>query len=191
MPPPGTGMLSVAASSGGSLRSLYARYNEVALRDPRTYPVGYLAADGETGAMAPFLWFRDEAELLRFVGTTELGLLRLAPLAHVEVLDGVGALARRERSLDRLGLGLTTAFRGWTEFLWVGDFADLCSGAGEIPCELRAELRAIGSRGETHAALAPEEIAELVGFLGMLATGCAAPDGGGSTAAASRPRTTA
>ncbi|MBM4244594.1 MAG: hypothetical protein FJ148_12360 [Deltaproteobacteria bacterium] len=183
-------MLSVVASTGGALHSLYERYNDAALRDPRTNPVGYLAADGETGAVAPFLWFRDGAELLRFVGTTELGLLRLAPLAHAEVLDDLGALAWRERDPDRLALGLTAAFRGWTEFLWVGRFLDLCRGDGEVPCEVRAELRALGSGSEADAALSPEEIPQLIGLLGMIASGCAAPGGGGSTVGPGGPRTT-
>lgn len=168
-------MLSVAASSGGSLRSLQERYREAALRDPRAYPVGYLAADGATGAVAPFLWFRDEAELLRFVGTTELGLLRLAPLAHVEVLDGIGALARRERTLDRLALGLTAAFRGWTEFLWVGNFDDLCHGDGEIPDGLRAELRCAAQAHDSSAPLAPEEIPPMIELLRSIAQTCGEP----------------
>lgn len=168
-------MLSVAASTGGSLRSLHARYNEAALRDPRTHPVGYLAADGETGAVAPFLWFRDEAEMLRFVGTVELGLLRLAPLAHVEVLDGVGALARRERTLDRLALGLTAAFRGWTEFVWMGDFTALCHGDGEIPEGLRAELRCAAQSSDPRAPLAPEEIPQMIELLRSIAQICREP----------------
>ena len=178
-------MLSVASTGG--MRSLYERYGEVARRDPRAFPVGYLASDGATGAVAPFLWFRDEAELLRFVGTTELGLLRLAPLAHVEVLDALGAVARRERDPDHLAMALTVAFRGWTEFLWTGSFSALCGGDGEIPSELRAEFRAARHGAASGAPLAPDEIADLVGFLGTIAGSYGQPPDAGALPPSRRP----
>ena len=172
-------MLSVVAGTGTALRSLHERYGEAALRDPRRFPVGYLAADGETGAVAPFLWFRDQAEMLRFVGTVEPGLLRLAPLVHVEVLDALGALARRERGLDRLAPGLTVAFRGWTEFPWVGTFGELCGGDGEIVAELRCTLRG----RDSDVALGPDEIPQMVELLRSIAHACGAPLVGGAPGA--------
>lgn len=163
---------SVAGTGKGVLTSLYARYAEVAGRDPREFPLGYLAADGATGAIAPFLWFRDQGELLRFVATTELGLLRLTPPVHVDVTRALAKLVRRQHRLDRLAAALTAAFDGWTEILWVGSFADLCGAADDVPAATRAELRRQRDGTELEAALTPEELPDMVGLLRTQAASC-------------------
>ncbi len=178
-------MLEAVAGKGG-LTSLYARYVAASRRDPREFPVGYLAADGATGAIAPFLWFRDQGELLRFVATTELGLLRLTPAAHVDVTRALAALVRRERPLDRLALALSTAFDGWTEILWVGSFADLCAAQDDVPAAARAELRWQRDGTEVDAALAPHEVTELVRLLRTQAESCCGPLAGAAAAGATR-----
>jgi len=178
-------MLRSVAGKGG-LTSLYARYGEAARRDPRAFPVGYLAADGTTGAIAPFLWFPDQGELLRFVATTELGLLRLTPPAHVDVTRALASILRRPRALDRLASALSAAFDGWTEVLWAGTFADLCSAPDGVPAALRAELRWTRDGTEVDAALAPHEVPELVALLRVQAQSCCGTLAGAAAAGATR-----
>jgi len=176
-------------SRNPSVPSLDARYCEVARRDPREFSFGYLAADGATGAVGPFLWFADLGELVRFVATTELGLLRLSPILHVGVTDALAATVRRERDVARLPLAFTAAFCGWTEFLWVGRFADLCEADGPVPAGLRAELRSTPHGCGSDDPLRPDEVPALVALLSAQAESCcgAGADGASQAAEVARP----
>lgn len=171
--------------------SLDQRYGEAARRDPRRFPVGYLAADGATGAVGPFLWFRDLGDLMRFVATIELGLLRLSPVPHARVTDALAAMVRRERDVTGLPLALSTAFRGWTEFLWVGRFIDLCHADGTIPTALRAELRSTPAGAGPDVPLDDGEVPDLLELLRVQAETCCGAPVETAEPAAGRARPTA
>ena len=49
---------------GRGFTGAVAAYREVALRDPRRYGFGYLAADPATGSPGAFLWFASAAEMV-------------------------------------------------------------------------------------------------------------------------------
>jgi hypothetical protein len=108
-------------------------YREAAGRDPRRFPLGYLASDPGTGAVGAFVWFATLGDLLGFLRTTEVDLLRLEPGeadAVVRWLDRTAGATRDVTRIDRDAL--SAAFAGWVEIAWLGTFGDLCERGGEF-----------------------------------------------------------
>jgi len=145
-----------------------AAYERAARRDPRIASFGYLAADPATGAVAPFLWFATFGEMLEFLQTAEVALLRFDEADRRRVTASLARAVAGRRSVGRLDRErLTAAFEGWSEVLWLGTFAELCATGGTLPTGVRAAFRRAHDLGEHAGPIGDGEIAAFVAFLRM------------------------
>lgn len=141
-------------------------HRAAAQRDPRRYPVGYLAGDPGTGALAPTVWFTTMEELAAFLVDTEIALLQFDDGDAARIASAlrheIGA-TRDPRRLDPVRL--SAAFEGWCQILWVGTFADLCTRGGDVQKHLRLAFRNDVRLGEHAGPIADEEMDDFVEWL--------------------------
>jgi len=143
-----------------------AAYEQAARRDPRTASFGYLAADPATGAVAPFLWFATLGEMLEFLQTAEVALLRFDDADRRRVTASLARAVAGRRSIGQLDRErLTAAFEGWSEVLWLGTFSELCEKGGTLPTGVRAAFRRANGLGEHAGPLGESDLAAFVAFL--------------------------
>jgi len=141
-------------------------YRTAAERDPRRRGFGYLAGDPATGAPGAFLWFATVDELLAFMCTVEVDLLRFDSGESGRIAASLTRAIRRAGSLARIDRDeLSAAFEGWCEILWIGTFADLCTRGGALATEVRAGFRAESDLDEHAGPIADEEMDLFVAHL--------------------------
>lgn len=141
-------------------------HRAASLRDPRRHPFGYLAADPDTGALAPTVWFATMEELIAFLVETEIALLQF----EADDAARIAATLQREigptRDPRRLDTSrLSAAFEGWCEILWIGSFADLCTRGDAMPKRLRLAFRDDVRLGEHAGPIADDELDDFVEWL--------------------------
>lgn len=143
-----------------------AAYEEAARRDPRTAAFGYLAGDPATGAIAPVLWFASLPELLHFLQTSEVALLRFDDDDERRVKASLARAVAGRRSVAQIDRErVSAAFEGWSEVLWLGTFAELCEKGGTFPTGVRAAFRRAHGLGEHAGPVGEVEVAAFVAFL--------------------------
>lgn len=141
-------------------------HRAAALRDPRRYPIGYLAGDPGTGALAPIVWFATMEDLISFLCDTEIALLQFDDGDRARIastLEREIGVTRDPRRLDPSRL--SAAFEGWCEILWIGTFADLCTRGGDVQKHLRLAFRNDVRLGEHAGPIADDEIDDFVEWL--------------------------
>jgi len=137
-----------------------------AARDPHRSGFGYLAGDPASGAVGAFVWFATLAEMLDFLSTTEIALLRFEDQESVRIAASLGRAIGTTRDVTRLDRhALSEAFEGWSEILWIGTFADLCAKGGTLQTSLRASFRADLGFGEHAGPIADGELEQFVTYL--------------------------
>jgi hypothetical protein len=141
-------------------------HRAASLRDPRSYPFGYLAGDPDSGALAPMVWFATADELIGFLRETEVALLQFEPQEAERILVSIDRVIGATRDPRRFDCGqLSAAFEGWCEILWAGTFADLCTRGGSMQKSLRLAFRRDVRLGEHAGPIADEEIGDFVDWL--------------------------
>ncbi|MBY0274103.1 hypothetical protein K2Z84_02085 [Candidatus Binatia bacterium] len=141
-------------------------HRAAALRDPRRHPIGYLAGDPGTGALAPTVWFATVEDLIAFLLDTEIALLRFDECDTTRIAGALRHEIGATRDPRRLDPGrLSAAFEGWCQILWVGTFADLCTRGGDVPKHLRLAFRSDTRLGEHAGPIADDEMDDFVEWL--------------------------
>lgn len=141
-------------------------HRAAALRDPRRYPVGYLAGDPGTGALAPMVWFATMDDLIDFLLDTEIALLQFDERDTARIASALGHEIGATRDPRRLDPGrLSAAFEGWCQILWLGTFADLCTRGGDVPKHLRLAFRNDTRLGEHAGPIGDDEMDDFVEWL--------------------------
>lgn len=165
-------MLDVKPSAKPALAAALHAFDAAARRDPRTAGCGYVAADPTTGALAPLLWFAEPSEMFTFLASTEVDLLRFEHADARRIAAAVAGVLRGVKSLARVDRArLSAAFEGWSEIVWLGSFAELCSKGGRFVTEVRIDFRRVHDLGEHAGPIADDELAAFVTYLGSAHSG--------------------
>jgi hypothetical protein len=163
-------MTSMSSSgSDSTFAAAVAAYGEAARRDPRHAGFGYLAGDPATGATGMFVWFATPDELLGFLQSVEIELLRFD---EADARRVAGWLARAIGSTRNLKLldreALSSSFEGWCEILWIGTFSELCEQGGPLLTSVRRTFRRERGLGEHAGPIGDDETDAFVAFLRSL-----------------------
>lgn len=141
-------------------------HRSASLRDPRSYPFGYLAGDPGTGALAPMVWFATADELIAFLREIEVALLQFDARDAERIVVSIDRVIGTTRDPRRFDCAqLSAAFEGWCEILWAGTFADLCMRGGSMQKTLRLAFRKDVRLGEHAGPIGDEEIDDFVEWL--------------------------
>ena len=156
---------SVARPDAEHARAVQA-HQTAARRDPRRFPFGYLAGDPSTGALGPLVWFASPDEMFDFLVGPEVYLLLFDERDTVRIRGSLRRAIGTTRDVGRLDRGaLSDAFEGWSEIVWIGTFADLCSRGGDVPTRLRRAFRADRQLGDHAGPIGDDELEPFVAWI--------------------------
>lgn len=155
--------------SESTFAAAVAAYVEATRRDPRQAGFGYLAGDPATGATGMFVWFATPDELLGFLQSVEIELLRFDEADARRVAGWLARAIGGTRNLKLLDReALSSAFEGWCEILWIGTFSELCEKGGPLITDVRLAFRRERDLGEHAGPIGDDETDAFVAFLRSL-----------------------